>query len=106
MIRSAWVLVGAVFGIAFVATCGGLVAGPGAAHADGNQGGTRIKIKRVVGTDGSNSFAGFYDADLKVDCVFTRATDGTTRCLPFSSPSSVPTGSQYFSDAACTMALV
>jgi len=50
--------------------------------ADTSTGGSRIKIKYMVGNDGSKLSTGFYDSQLKVDCYPQLASDGTTRCLP------------------------
>jgi hypothetical protein len=72
------------------------------ASADSNQSGTRLKVKYYAGADGSKAFAGFYDSQLKVDCYFGQAADGTTRCIPV--PGATFVG--YYADAACTQPLI
>ncbi len=72
---------------------------------DSYQSGTRIKVQRYVGADGSSSPIGLYDSQLKVPCAWATASDGTTRCLP--------TGSAYqglhipvFVDSGCSLPLL
>lgn len=48
---------------------------------EGFASGTRLKA-RYLESNGIRSFVGFHDSQLKVDCVFTAASDGTLRCLP------------------------
>jgi hypothetical protein len=66
-----------------------------------DQSGTRLKVQRYVGSDGSSLAAGLYDSQLQTQCVFGLASDGTTRCLP---PQwAVAEG--WFADSACSVAL-
>ncbi len=67
------------------------------AHADQDTSGTRLRIQRTNGADGTTFVLGLYDSMLKVQCAFEQASDGSTRCLPIGVPSFT-----YFSDAACT----
>lgn len=53
------------------------------ARADNSyQSGTRIKVQRYVGADGSSQFVGMYDSQLNTPCNFETASDGKVRCLP------------------------
>ncbi|MDB4995913.1 MAG: hypothetical protein JWM74_3345, partial [Myxococcaceae bacterium] len=58
--------------------------------------GTRLRARVVDGDGGAQAFLGWYDATLDVKCVFTAASDGSTRCMPASSQPA------FFFDAACT----
>lgn len=64
--------------------------------------GTRLKVRAVVGVDGSRQQLGFFDSVRMENCGFVTATDGTQRCLPLES---VAADLGYFSDAQCTMRL-
>jgi hypothetical protein len=75
------------------------------AKADPNQSGTRLKAKYYVGTDGSKTFAGMHDGQLGVDCAFTLASDGTTRCLPGYGTGAALANEPYFADSGCTQPL-
>ena len=71
-----------------------------AANADTTQSGSRLKAKYYAGSDGSKQFAGWHDSMLNVDCGFSPASDGTTRCVP-----SGATTQLFFSDSGCAQAL-
>lgn len=74
--------------------------GAGAASPGGGfESGSRLKLRTLVGTDGSRSPAGWYDSQLEVDCSFGVASDGSTRCLPASAPTI------YFTNSTCTAML-
>jgi len=71
------------------------------ASTDTNQSGSRLKTTRYVGTDGSSTFSGMYDSQLKVACSFTSGfLDGSTRCVP-----SAAAAGAYFADSMCTQPL-
>jgi hypothetical protein len=70
------------------------------ASADENQSGSRLKTQRMVGTDGSSQFVGFYDSQLAVACSFVVAADGKTRCVPSGSAVAVVTSG--YADSGCT----
>lgn len=72
----------------------------GEASADENQGGSRLKTQRYVGSDGSSQFIGFYDSQLSVACSYVAATDGNVRCVP--SGGAVGVVSTGYSDSGCT----
>lgn len=111
-LQSITLLVGSVFvyGLAAVTPIGRnlsaeLVGGenPGSQTApagDAPRSGQRLKVTSLHGADGSNQFAGWYDAALEVDCSFAIAADGVWRCLP----AGAETG-RFFADAACTQRL-
>jgi hypothetical protein len=67
------------------------------AMADGNQSGTRLKLKYYVGADGSKQLFALHDSQLNVDCNFIAAADGVTRCLPGGA-----FASSLFVDPGCT----
>jgi hypothetical protein len=69
------------------------------AHAES---GTRLKARWLVGTDGSRQFVNWYDSELKVECAFGSATDGTQRCMPAGAAAIHLAG---YTDAACTQPL-
>jgi hypothetical protein len=48
--------------------------------------GARLRVRMLVGADGSRIDAGFHDTAHDAYCFFTKAADGTVRCLPFASP--------------------
>jgi len=56
--------------------------GPPGSSAASN--GSRLKVRWQGGVDGSRAFAAWYDSQLGVDCYFTTAEDGRTRCIPVS----------------------
>lgn len=75
------------------------------ANADVNQSGSRLKAKYYAGADGSQQFLFmFHDTLLNTDCSFSKASDGTIRCMPVSSGVTIGSGS-FFSDAACSQPL-
>ena len=57
-------------------------AGHGTIQARLYKSGSRIKAKVVFTPGGAQSFAGWYDTKLDVDCRFRTASDGKNRCLP------------------------
>ena len=74
------------------------------AMADINTGGTRLKANYLAGSDGSQQFLStFHDSKRNEDCAFSKASDGSIRCLPTMGPPATPSVySVYFTDAACT----
>jgi hypothetical protein len=72
-----------------------------AAKADTTQSGSRLKAKYYVGSDGSKQFAGWHDSMLNVDCGFSLASDGTTRCIPTTATLVLA----WFSDSGCSQPL-
>jgi hypothetical protein len=89
-----------------VAACsgggGGVTRGLPEASADTDGSGTRLKVQRWAGTDGSSLATGMYDSQLKTQCSFALASDGTTRCFPVGM---ALIGTTFFSDSACSVAL-
>jgi hypothetical protein len=63
--------------------------------------GTRLKARWLVGSDGSRQFVNWRDTELDAECTFQSASDGSSRCQPYSA--GVETGG--YSDAACTQRL-
>jgi hypothetical protein len=78
----------------------------GNAHAGPPQSGTRLKVQYYAGSDGSQQVAGMFDSQLNVQCFFSKASDGKTRCLPGPDPNTVTIYTEgYFADASCTQPL-
>ncbi|MGH7434680.1 MAG: hypothetical protein ACRENE_03320, partial [Polyangiaceae bacterium] len=71
------------------------------AKADGYQSGTRLKLRYYAGADGSKSYSSMHDTQLNLDCYFSAASDGTSRCLPTGSA----TIALFFGDSGCTQPL-
>lgn len=71
---------------------------PSSTVATSSTSGSRLKARVMVGADGSRSFVGWHDTELKTDCAFVKSVDGKTRCLP--SGTNVLPG--YFTDSGCT----
>jgi hypothetical protein len=65
--------------------------------------GTRLKLRWSATPDGRRLFAGWFDSQLRADCVFYGASDGMLRCLP---GSLTFVHSPEFRDSACTAPLV
>ncbi len=61
----------------------------------GYESGSRLKVRTLIGEDGSRQPAGWYDTQLETECSWRTASDGQTRCLPIAIPTI------YFADAAC-----
>jgi len=77
-----------------------------AANADPSQSGTRLKLQYYAGADGSKQTAGMFDSQLNVQCYFGKASDGTTRCLPSPSSTTVTAYAEsFYSDVSCSQAL-
>jgi hypothetical protein len=67
----------------------------------GYKSGSRLKVKVLVGDDGSERVSGgWLDTTLNVGCSALVATDGVKRCLPDG-----PSANSYFSDSGCTVPL-
>ena len=76
------------------------------------KGGSRLKAKIVTGEDGSEAATGLYDTKLGVNCAFSVAEDGKTRCLPTDVAKAMDAvwvsrvasldAEQLYADAACT----
>ena len=72
--------------------------------------GTRLRSRFVNGDDGSQIAVGLYDSKLNIECQFSEAEDGKTRCLPTRTATLKPPEMfQYsyqtrsiFKDSACT----
>jgi hypothetical protein len=65
--------------------------------------GSRLKRKYLVGDDGSRqTWGGWWDSELGVDCGFRIAADGEYRCTPVFSASIV----NLFKDESCTVRAV
>ena len=62
----------------------------------GGKSGSRLLAERWTSSDGTSSFAGWYDSELDTRCEWKRAADGTLRCIPNELYPS------YFADSACT----
>ena len=62
--------------------------------------GSRIKARVFVTPGGAQSFSGWHDTQLDVDCHFRVAADGKIRCIP-----TMNTANLYFKDASCTVPL-
>jgi hypothetical protein len=69
--------------------------GSGGVHPDWVSG-SRLKARVQTAPDGAKAFIGWYDSMLAVNCSFTLAADGVSRCLP----SSVPMTGTYWGDLA------
>lgn len=61
--------------------------------------GTRLRVRKVTGDDGSVQQLGFFDSTLNVACAFGVASDGSWRCLPTTYTSVSTT---LYDDAGCT----
>jgi hypothetical protein len=72
------------------------------AQASDDSSGTRLKIQRTVGADGSSLVRGLYDSMLKTPCAFHSASDGSVRCLPTGDLAGF---SSFFSDSSCKTTL-
>lgn len=73
--------------------------GAGPHGKQGYEQGSRLKVKALVGADGSQQRIGFSDTMRNNEaCSFRRASDGTWRCMPDAST----TISAYYSDPSCT----
>jgi len=71
------------------------------ASADPNQSGTRLKVNYYAGADGSKQSTGtMRDSMLNVDCYFSKASDGTMRCMPVATATTV--GASVYADGGCT----
>ena len=133
MLRRGGFVLGAIFGVALVVTCGGSgttmktilgdmgflddgntgdgpgLAGDGSpfdiASAQADTSGSRLKVKYMVGSDGTKvPYGGLHDTMLNVDCSWLSAHDGATRCMPLSG-AAIDIQS-VFSDSGCTQAIV
>lgn len=71
------------------------------AKADPNTSGSRLRARYWVGDDGSRQFIGMRDTQLDEDCFFYPASDGVTRCLPWSAIAGV-TRTGAFTSSDCT----
>ena len=67
--------------------------------------GTRLKARLLHTKDGAQSFLGWYDAQLGVNCIFSMTSDGKKRCVPYDFPSSNSAVS-YYADPDCTEQLL
>lgn len=72
---------------------------PGACPGTTNHaGGERIRRRFAVTSEGVRAWVGFYDTTLDLECAFSAAPDGSSRCLPAVRSIS----DEYFTDAACS----
>lgn len=90
------------------ATGGGSSTGGGAgggvvAHRDELTGGTRLKVRALVASDGARVQQHFFDTMRMEPCAFALASDGSQRCLPYVEP--YANFSSQYSDAQCTSKL-
>jgi hypothetical protein len=89
-----------------VAACSGSGRVP-SASADDSASGTRLKVQRYVGSDGSSIVAGLYDTMLGVSCGYGLASDGSIRCLPIGGEfTPAISGPFFYSDSACSAPIV
>ena len=72
------------------------------AHASDDTSGSRLRIQKTNGADGSSFVLGLFDSMLSVPCVFGLAGDGKTRCLPIGGNATASYTSDLYADAACT----
>lgn len=68
------------------------------AKADPTASGSRLRAKRLQGSDGSKQFVGWFDSERGEDCSVNRTTDGQLRCTP---AYKLVTDNLY-EDASCT----
>lgn len=73
--------------------------GPSGGSADGGSG-SRLKVRRLIGEDGSSTPIGFFDVKLQSECSFHPDEDGLNRCLP-GSISGLP--NIHYGDPNCTI---
>lgn len=74
-------------------------AGQGSGTADGGSG-SRLKVRRLTGDDGSSVPVGFFDVKLQSECTFRPDEKGVQRCLP-GSVSGLP--NLHYGDPNCTI---
>lgn len=72
---------------------------PGAVRTELYTAGSRLKVRSLVGTDGSRQQVGLWDSQRNEACGFVLASDGRMRCLPFGE---AVTSVYYFTDASCS----
>lgn len=48
--------------------------------------GTRLRVRYILGDDGSRTASGFHDSKLGFDCGFVQTADAGLRCAPLGSP--------------------
>jgi hypothetical protein len=71
---------------------------PGACPGTTNHvGGTRIRRRFAVTSDGARAWIGWHDATLDLECRVNLAADGSRRCLPMNWNDS----DEYFTDPGC-----
>jgi len=73
--------------------------GPSGGTADGGSG-SRLKVRRLTGEDGSSTPIGFFDVKLQADCVFRADGKGVEHCMP-GSVSNYP--NIHYGDPNCTV---
>lgn len=81
---------------------GGAGGGSSVGRSDELTAGTRLKVRAVVGADGSRQQIGFFDTARMENCAFLAATDNTQRCLPLDG---AIYGGVMFADSQCTQPL-
>lgn len=74
----------------------------GAEQHQGFEQGSRLKVKALVGADGSEQRVGFWDSQRNEDCVYQHAADGTARCMPIAATTA---NGLFYSDQACSVPL-
>lgn len=74
-------------------------AGQGSGTADGGSG-SRLKVRRLAGEDGSSTPIGFFDMKLQAECSFRPDANGDMRCLP-GAVSNLP--NIHYGDPNCTI---
>jgi hypothetical protein len=82
-------------------------AGPAGGEPTFYVSGSRVSVVRqkLTGSDGSqvNVPTGLHDNQLNLDCYLARASDGVTRCLPYSTAAYY--AGNVYADAACSIPL-
>ena len=125
MARNAWkFLLGSLTVYLVVAICNGnriVDAGADDGGMDAHQGdesGSRLKLRYYAGDDGSKLAAGMWDTMLQTPCRFLKTMDGSLRCLPTpdgyattaeSTTTIMANGSSlaaFFSDPECRVPMV
>lgn len=71
-------------------------------EAQAQQSGSRLKARRLHGSDGSSEFESWVDTARGEDCGFYQTTEGKRRCLP-TGPNVHHASSGYFADPICSV---
>lgn len=79
---------------------GDTITGTNPETAGGDESGTRLRARMIVGADGSKELIGWYDKQREEECAFKSADEGKLRCVPTAHPVF------DFADPECTKPLV